>query len=53
MHQLACQWHTRRAPPVSFSFVWDGARIYMATGEDYPAARNVVRTGMARVARGA
>ena len=37
---------------VPFSFAWDGAHIYMATSEDNPAARNVGRTGKARVALG-
>jgi len=37
---------------VPFSFVWDGARITMATRHDNPAARNAARTGKARVALG-
>src|SRR5215469_3861732 len=37
---------------VPFSFVWDGAHIYMATSQDNPAARNAGRTGKARVALG-
>jgi general stress protein 26 len=37
---------------VPFSFVWDGAHIYMATSRDNPAARNAGRTGKARVALG-
>jgi hypothetical protein len=37
---------------VPFSFVWDGERIGMATAHDNPAARNVARTGKARLALG-
>ena len=37
---------------VPFSFVWDGERISMATAQDNPAARNVARTGKARLALG-
>jgi hypothetical protein len=37
---------------VPFSFVWDGARIVMATRAESPAARNARRTGQARVALG-
>jgi hypothetical protein len=37
---------------VPFSFVWDGERVTMATAQDNPAARNVARTGKARLALG-
>ena len=37
---------------VPFSFVWDGERVSMATARDNPAARNVARTGKARLALG-
>jgi pyridoxamine 5'-phosphate oxidase-like protein len=37
---------------VPFSFVWDGERVSMATAQDNPAARNVARTGKARLALG-
>jgi len=37
---------------VPFSFVWDGARIVMATRAESSAARNARRTGQARVALG-
>jgi hypothetical protein len=37
---------------VPFSFVWDGQRVSMATSATNPAARNVARTGMARLALG-
>jgi hypothetical protein len=35
---------------VPFSFIWDGARISMATAHNSPAARNAARTGKARLA---
>ena len=41
-----------RAHLVPFSFVWDGECISMATAHDNPAARNVARTGKARLALG-
>jgi hypothetical protein len=37
---------------VPFSFVWDGAHLYMATSQENPAARTTGRTGKARVALG-